>query len=125
MRVVNDVPAARWHVVMQRVRELLVVIRDHRVLLAWIEVLRLVEQTLKWYTIGTPPAHQLHSAPLEVLLLRVGVGNFRQARYVRTGIEIWKVDEPALGDYILIGIGCLERCTERDVLHHKPFRSLG
>ena len=70
---IDHVAARRRHVVVQAVRELLVEVRNHRILLGRIEVLRLVEQPLERHAIGANPVHELHRPPVVILLLGVGV----------------------------------------------------
>ena len=116
-RVDHVAPVGR-DVAVQILRERLVEVRDHRILLGRVEVLRLVEHALERNAVGAHPVHQLHGAPVEVLLLRIGVGDPAELGERRTHPEVGKLDEGAAGYHPDVGLLGLERRAEGGVGHH-------
>ncbi len=94
----------------QVLREALVDVDDHWILLLRVEVLRLNEDAGEFNAVEVLVVNQLRLAPDEVLLLRIGVSHFAELAEVRVGDEVIReIVERGNGQKEHVGVLGLDR----------------
>ena len=94
-------------------------IHHHRILLVWVEVFGLVEQSFQLTTIVCLPIYRLASTPIIILLLRIGIRQLlRSLEHIRSHPQILAFHKVGFGKGNDIGILRLVKVSQLEVGFH-------